>query len=139
MGLPQSPKLTRVDFLHLSLKSRLRRQGGQGGQGDKGAKADPVRSNDSRHSRSALKTYPCENPPSPQATKSPNLQIPPGGDLIDLGIEAKTDRLCNEVSFPPQVPKSPFTEALIVKRTVLIPLIFVHQNFLKFRSRLCLI
>ncbi len=29
--------LTRVDFLHLSLKSRLQRQGGQG---DKGAKAD---------------------------------------------------------------------------------------------------
>ncbi len=45
---PTSQILTRVDFLHLSLKSRLRRQGGQG---DKGAKADPVRSNDSRHSR----------------------------------------------------------------------------------------
>ncbi len=41
----------------------------------------------------------------PQFPNSPIPQSPPpGGDLIYLGIEAKRDRLCNEVSFPPQSP-----------------------------------
>ena len=44
---------------------------------------------------------------SPTLTSLPNSPIPPGGDLIYLGIEPKIDRFCNEVSEPPQFPNSP--------------------------------
>ncbi len=47
---------------------------------------------------------------SPTLTSLPNSPIPPGGDLIYLGIEPKIDRFCNEVSFGapiPQFPNSP--------------------------------
>ncbi len=37
-------------------------------------------------------------------------QFPPGGDLIYLGIEAKRDRFCCEVSEPPQFPNSPIPQ-----------------------------
>ena len=37
--------------------------------------------------------------------KSPIPQFLPGGDLIDLGIEAKADRLCNKVSFGAPIPQ----------------------------------
>ncbi|MDJ0530923.1 MAG: hypothetical protein QNJ70_00285 [Xenococcaceae cyanobacterium MO_207.B15] len=44
---------------------------------------------------------------SPTLPNSPIPQFPPGGDLIYLGIEAKRDRFCCEVSEPPQSPQSP--------------------------------
>ncbi len=41
----------------------------------------------------------------------PHSPFPSGGDLIDLGIEPKIDRFCNEVSFgaPFPIPASPLS------------------------------
>ncbi len=40
----------------------------------------------------------------PQSPNLPSPPIPPGGDLIYLGIEPKIDRFCNEVSFGAPIP-----------------------------------
>ena len=58
---PPAPLLTRVGFLHFSLKSRQGRQGRQGGQGRKAYSF--VQMIVGTHP--FVKTYPCELPPLP--------------------------------------------------------------------------
>ncbi len=68
--------------------------------------------------------------PNPQSS-IPQSPIPPGGDLIDLGIEPKIDRFSNEVSFPPQSPNPPIPNPLYLEKegTTFEELVAIAQTY----------